>query len=416
MNARRVYETPELMSNILNRVEREHYWRVLTLERSFFNSAVGVLWKDVSYEIAKKFISSRIYRSQVYKQSIRNIVVVSTKLPRDEKSQLAFINKLINPFPNLLRAERKDSLESADCVWVLKKTDEGKYRVEVRSQIVLTKDSIPRRTIREIEYDGMDIHRSSEVVFRSPKSEGRDRIPVSLEHVKWVEKWLKYLLDPTRRNPRICSLNTDQIHIDIGNLGKIMGFKHQGHLPILELRAPCVRGFDVDQLESFCKILSKDLVVLKLDHERITGCRLRLDKIDKVIQIFTSSFPKLRYLEFSLTIAEQGRFIPVNQIPIVKEDITNQMKDMKRVVVNIYSHYTGTDFRYAFPVDDVAQNLAYLGAGENCIYELRNKSAVFLGCNVSRELNRAVHEFQRLAPDGLIDLHAHDLPPSYSGP
>ncbi|WWC90995.1 uncharacterized protein L201_005934 [Kwoniella dendrophila CBS 6074] len=518
MSARRVYDTPELMENILGFLDKSQLVRVLTLEKSFFIPAVGVLWKDVTYEVAQQLMESHTYNAQVYRQSIRNIILVDPELPKDEETQMTTISYLTQIFPNLLQAERRspERRGKRKYDWKVKRKDDGQYDVDIISPLALSDRNLPTygRTknkkkrnnelsrietdscvgnsndidILDLEtepspgselddlYPGLKNGRILEITYESSRNDDRRRegqpVPLVLfgifgfddRDVGLKDKIVKYLIDPKRREQKILSLNVPELCLELVDLEKICSFPfkennkimkirncddnfenndntgnhHHGavdddindsvFMTIKEIECRNFKSFDVIEFERFCEKcclggdeidFESDLEVLILDHKG--SCDLRLNDISRVVQNIINHLPNLYYLEIPFTIIGQnGRFIPVNQITIIESlnmsSINNKMRNLEKVILNIFgnSYNDGIDQRYPFPIEDVAQNLAYLNAPESCTYHLRNKSNTFIGINMSNRLNEEVHKYQRLAPDGNISLHANDTPPIYS--
>ncbi|WVW79593.1 hypothetical protein I302_101562 [Kwoniella bestiolae CBS 10118] len=447
-NARKVYQTPELISTILGFLDPADYWRVLSLERSFFALAAGVIWRDVKYEVAQAALKSASPRAQLYVGSIRGITLTdsNSNLPKDEKSQLRCIKSLIDNFPHLLKARRITStrLGSRKYDWSIHKEDDGLFGVDKTSQMVLRKPPRSRSSrTRGVDDSRMRIKRGIEVVIDTRKDDvGVDgelmiqRFAEGTINDQLKNKIVAYLLNTTRRDPDICGIVIEDLQMDIRELTRICssinGQREQGRLK--KLTCKNLRPFEYEELEHFCvrysnsqpgldggegEIRNGALEVLVLDHI-MPICKLRLTHINRIISLINEHFPNLWYLEIPITILQPGGqnntengFINVNEI-VIPDMGLNRMRNLEKVVINVFGNsYRGLDLRFPFPVEDVAQNLAALNAPELCRYEIRNRTSVFLGMDVSRKLNREVHKYQRLAPDGLIAFHAHDNPPSY---
>nr|XP_019010059.1 uncharacterized protein I206_05621 [Kwoniella pini CBS 10737]OCF48840.1 hypothetical protein I206_05621 [Kwoniella pini CBS 10737] len=158
----------------------------------------------------------------------------------------------------------------------------------------------------------------------------------------------------------------------------------------------------IEEFEDFCEAFlnnnADQVEVLILDHSLIAS-RFGLNKIDSVITYISETFPNLYHLELPFSInGPDHNFIPVTQIRVVQSLTTNRLNNLERVVINISStqFMSGRDVRYPFPLEDVAANLAALGANETCIYELRNNSPTFIGMDMSRRLNKEVHDIQKI--------------------
>ncbi|WWC72870.1 uncharacterized protein I206_106834 [Kwoniella pini CBS 10737] len=323
MNARKVYETPELFSGILQFVERRQFWRVLALERSSFEAAARELWRNVNYQFAKKVINEHTYRSQVYKNSIRYVTLTDSDPPVDknEASQIDMIEYLIRNLPLLIRAEKRSKLRTGKRKydWIVDKLSEGQYKVDLLCDLPLTENlSLRPRSVADQQYPGLAVSRTFRAVLEAPK----------------------------------------------------------------DLRNPVQSLWGVPGLD-----------------DGIRTSRFGLNKIDSVITYISETFPNLYHLELPFSInGPDHNFIPVTQIRVVQSLTTNRLNNLERVVINISStqFMSGRDVRYPFPLEDVAANLAALGANETCIYELRNNSPTFIGMDMSRRLNKEVHDIQKI--------------------
>ncbi|WWC63794.1 uncharacterized protein I303_106399 [Kwoniella dejecticola CBS 10117] len=416
--ARNVYEIPGLFSNILSFVDREHFWKVLTLEKTSFDAAVRVLWRDVDYQTAKKALRRHTYRSQVYKQSIRYVTLHDSDPPKekDEASQMDTIEYLVRNLPLLVRAEKRSNARRGRRKhdWTIERIGEGRYKVDILLELNLAEELALRRTRPgDQQYPGLEVERKFNVVLEAPAT---TRGPPTLawgafgdasEIDRLVRRYISYLTNPNKRDSRICGIEISKFYMTLGDAVKMFALRNPDqdqdgyHLPFREINLKTLKPFEIDDFEEFCEAFMENhgdqVEVLALDNYRIAS-RLRLNKIDSVFTYISETFPNLHHLELPFSIVGQDhKFIPVTQIRVARS-LTKSLGNLEKVVINIYSGegMGGPDARYPFPLEDVAANLAALGARETCKYELRNNSPTFIGMDMSRRLNKEVHDIQRI--------------------
>ncbi|WVF65335.1 hypothetical protein IAT40_000061 [Kwoniella sp. CBS 6097] len=412
--AERVYKTPELMSQIIRNVDRKHAWKVFVLERGFFPLAVAVLWKEVPYRVTQDVINLWTERGGMYIEAVQSLVIHDPSLQRDEASQMALVTSLPEDFMFLRKAACKSCRQPWRDDWKLKVTPEGICEVALWCEFKVESGTLPEELEEETMYPGFQVNRY--YTINIDLDLGRFAFAMAnapnAERERTLNTWLRYLVDPTRRNPQIHGLAFGNTSISLHDLGRLAAYRHEDHSPLTELRVDNVQGLNIDTFERFCREAGEQLDVLELDNSVWGGARFPISSVDRVTEIVAEHLAGLRSLTLPISIAENGQYVPVTQVKVSTSAI-GSLRRLRKCTIVVHGPPMANSDRYPFPMEDVAQNLALLGAGKDCVYDLKNKTSVFLGMNVSKVLNIAVHEFQRLAPDGLITQHAHDVPPAY---
>ncbi|WWD21183.1 hypothetical protein CI109_105667 [Kwoniella shandongensis] len=445
-SARRVYETPELMSSIFSFMEKKDQCKLLTLERSFFPSVVEEVWGSVPYDIVKDILDLYNPRGRIYVYAVRDIVITDPELDLNPTIQFALISTLLDDFPNLRTASRKiDYLahlssstwkSTFDNLWSLKVEDGGQWIVvNLRTEWLFESEM----DLDELEppvfvADGMWIEHYIDVVFDAPSSALGIGIGLGGAGVNESQRYIDYLTDFNRRHPRICTLDTSNVGLPLSDLARIISFRHPGHLNITKVRAASVGGFTMVEFESFCRRAgNSELEVLHLDNQRGSGGVPRnLLDFKRMIKAIVEGFPNLISLEIPISItrttpayAQGSNFVPVTEIEVLKPDelTVAPLRKLKHFAISVYGQGWGRGGvidRYAFPVDTMAKTLAVAIAPappdeERCRFGINNKTQVFLGYNVSKELDNSVHDFHRLSEYNILsNVNLLAGPPPYT--
>ncbi|OCF40425.1 hypothetical protein I317_05793 [Kwoniella heveanensis CBS 569] len=413
--AERVYRTPELMSQIIQNLERRHAWKVFVLEKGLFPLSVQVLWREVPYRVAQEVIDLWSPRGGQYIEAIQSLVIQDPALPKDEASQMALITSLPEDFMFLREATCKSSKQPWRDDWKLRVTPEGICQVDLWCEFKIESGTLPEALEEEVMYPGFEVNRHCTINLDVDLGRFAFAManPANAESERTLNIWLRYLVDSERRNPQIHGLDFGSTFLSLHDLGRLVSYQHEDHLSITEVRVNNVQGFNIEAFERFCLEAGERLDVLELDASMGLGIRLPLSCVDRVTEIIAEHLQNIRSLSLPISIAERGKFVPVTQVKVSSSILGSSLRKLRRVTLVMHGGLSTAVDRYPLPIEDIAQNLALLGAGKECVYELKNKTSVFLGMNVSKALNVAVHEFQRLAPDGLITQHARDVPPAY---
>ncbi|WVQ93010.1 hypothetical protein IAU59_000073 [Kwoniella sp. CBS 9459] len=394
--AERVYRTPELMSQIIGLLDRRHAWKVFVIERGFFPQAVEVLWREVPYQVTQEVIDRWTPRGGMYTEAIHSLIVHDPSLPRDEASQMALITSLPEDFMFLRQAKCKSYKQPWRDDWKLKVTPEGICHVDLWCEFKVESGTLPEALDEETFYPGFEVNRH--YMINVDFDLGRFGMimpnPPNADNERTLNTWLRYLVDTERRNPQIYGLDFGNTSISLHDLGRLTAYRHENHSAITELRVQNVQGFTVENFERFCQEAGHRLDLLELDSNLWRGARFPLSSIDRITEIIAEHLPNIRSLALPISILEGGQYVPVTQVK-VSSSVTGSLRRLRKFCLVVHGTVYANSDRYPFPIEDVAQNLALLGASKDCAYELKNKTSVFLGMNVSKALHVAVHEYQR---------------------
>lgn len=333
--------------------------------------------------------------------------------PNNLKDQKEILDAILQYFPNIVTARNYCSPRPWSYNWKLRversfaqKTDEeekcGKrvkmveqrkllldFNVNWKAQGVLNTQSLDKSFAG---WKGYTIDLS--ITMRVPLRKSQHRF--LLEPFSTTQPdgyyYVAYLLSPARRDPRIWALDFEGLSIKLAELEGILAFHHVKLRPILELRATRVVDASLEGFESFCDS-ARDLQELHLSFNY--GCHaLHLRHIERIV-LAVAEMPKLKAIELSILFSEGEEFTPVTALTVPPGVASPRLRELQKVTINIHSTAPSYVTRYAFPVDTLAQCLAYLGAEEDCKYVLKNGTGVFVGTDVSNGLNKEVHNFQR---------------------
>ncbi|WVR08842.1 hypothetical protein IAU60_005900 [Kwoniella sp. DSM 27419] len=407
----RVYRSVELMSMILERLDNRSLGRILALEKSFFPMCVAVLWRQVPYPVAQD-VNLRTPRGLMYAHAIRAVTLVNLAYPKEGYFQMALIASLLDDFPLLRRAYRKSKDRPWGFDWQIVVVPSGVCSVQLRDEVeVLVGDNPVSKLEEGVDaYPDFQVERSIAIRFTPPAAvQGRHHLGLMVhpgpEHDTAKRSWMGYLTSSTRRHRSICAVDFGPVQVTLDEVQRVFDYRHPGHTPVTEVAASNVRDIDIDSFERFCCSVKGDVQVLRLDGPSWGMARMMLlSDLDRIIEAIAQHLPSLRCLELPISIGQRPGaagpfglgFVPVTAVKRAKR-IGNKLHDLLKVILNIYAHSPPGlhDGRYAFPTDDVACNLAKLGAGPECVYELRNKADVFIGMNVSRAVHLGVQAWQR---------------------
>ncbi|AFR96175.2 hypothetical protein C343_04291 [Cryptococcus neoformans C23] len=423
MNAlERVLCTPELIDNILNTLEPRDLCKILTLDRAFFQRAMPILWYSVPYR-ATEYPDEKNSRGVAYMNAIKHLDIDDMPGdPNNLKDQKEILDAILQYFPNIVTARNYCSARPWSYNWKLRversfvqTTDKGEERgkevkmaeqrkllldfnVNWKAQGILDTQSLDKSFSR-----WKDFTINLSITMRVPIPEAQ-RPPFFLESLSTTQadghNYLAYLLSPARRDPRIWALDFEGLSIKLGELERILAFHHAKLRRILELRATRVVDASLEEFESFCDS-ARDLQELHLSFNCYRHF-LHLRHIERIV-LAVAKMPKLEAIELSILFSEGKGFTPVTALTVPPGVASPRLRELQNVTINIHSSTADPNVtRYAFPVDTLAQCLAYLGAKTDCKYVLKNRTGVFVGTDVSNRLNKEVHSFQRSTPNGLL--------------
>ncbi|KAK8844156.1 hypothetical protein IAR55_006950 [Kwoniella newhampshirensis] len=458
-SARRVYETPELMSLIFGHMERRDLRRLLTLKQSFFPSVAALIWQSVHYDIVKATLDLWNPRGRIYVHAIREVIVTDPTLDSDPTTQFALISALLDDFPNLRTATRRLEYLPHLTISSWKSTFDNLWKMNV--------ESIKTGSIEEgTSENWIVVHLRTEWVFEPETDLDQLEPPVCESGEYWIEhyidvvldspperpgfgfgfltgfneadrhevaisQYINYLTDPDRRHARICSFDAGSNPFALSDLARLIRYRHPGHLDITKVRATDIDSFTIETFETFCQWAGdggkgENLEVLHLDQRGYSIFDLL--SFSRALKAIVEHFPNLVSIEIpiSISITTQGRrsdLVPVTEIGVVQaEEITRRLTKLRHFTISVYGGGLGARHvdRYAFPVDTIAKNLAIVVAPapapkgeEKCRFGIKNRTSVFLGYNVSKQLDDAVHEIHRSTEHSApVTAHADD-PPSY---
>ncbi|WVQ81406.1 hypothetical protein IAT38_003530 [Cryptococcus sp. DSM 104549] len=457
MYTRRVYDTPDLMLLILEKLDKRNLCRMLTIEKALFPLVVSVLWKSVKYRVTED-VDEYTPRGMVYMAAVRHLIIDDfpdhATEPADPKLEQELITSVISNFPNISTAQRIDSSRPWAPLWTLetwRDVEEKQHRVvdlgcvwkfeegtrledleapqswegyemdlSITSKWAVNNNRLipaPPAGVNAAHFFGAPpAGVNAAHLFGAPPAGvnaahlfGAPPAGVNAAHLfgagtmihltshpevrRAVNGYLKYLLDPAVRHPRICAINTDEVPVSLADLQKIALYRHEGHLPVRSFLVGALERTSLEQLEQLCEHCLGEVEELLLDGR---GAGLPLRHIGRLIAALARQ-PKLKAIALPVSILEgNNTFTPSSAVsPPPSHRTTTPLRALQQVTLNIYMprHMLEHPW-YSFPVEEVAQHLAWLGAREGCKYVVQNKTSVFIGANVSQRLDEAVHVMQ----------------------